>query len=257
MHWLKTLQFTILAIGIILSGLAYAEDEDEVRFKKGLVYVEPSAISSVEIEQEYSLVPYVDRRNKWGSAFSVGYSSYQPSNYEPDFSPVDFSDVYTSAELPLIELLITAKRNLSMGSIGVELGIGTYQNQSDDKELSDSSLTLIPVRLGASFYLDTLTPNPNFVPYVAGGMYTIFFKEELDGGSSHNGNTELAAYFHGGVAFGLGWIDPEGARLGFQESGLEATYVYLELQKYMASANTADGDFSNDVSYAGGIKIEF
>jgi hypothetical protein len=257
MHRLKFLQLAILVIGIILSGLAYAEDEDEIRAKKGLVFVEPSSVTSMEVQEEYKLVPYLERRHPWGFAFSFGYSTYEPVYYEPDFSPVGFSDVYKSAELPLLELVITVKRNLSIGSVGMEFGAGSYQNSSDNKELSDSSLTLIPLRAGGVFHLDALTPEPMFVPYLGGGAYTIIFREELDGGSSHNGNTQVAAYFHGGVGFSLSWLDREGARQAFQESGVESTYAYLELQKYMASSNTVDGDFSNDVSYAGGIKIEF
>lgn len=240
-----------------MSGLAYAEDEDDARAKKGLVYVEPSAVSSVESQEEYKLVPYVDRRNKWGFVFGVGYSTYEPINYEPDFTPVNFSDVYTSPELPMIELQVTVKRNIPLGSLGMEIGAGIYKNDSDNTELSDSTLTLIPVRVGASLHLDTLTPDPIFVPYIGGGAYTMIFREELPGGTSKNGNTEVAFYIHGGAALSVGWLDRDGARLAYQESGVEATYLYAEIQKYMPSNNVADGDFSNEVSYAGGLKLEF
>lgn len=88
-------------------------------------------------------------------------------------------------------------------------------------------------------------------------MYTVIFREELTGGSSNNGNTEAAFYFHAGAQFQIDWIDRDGSRLAFQESGVESTFIYGEMQSYLASGNTADGDFSNDVSYAGGLRVEF
>src|SRR5262245_18617575 len=110
MRWQKILHLCIFDFGIILSGLAYAEDlsdEEDERAKKGLVYVEPSAVSTMETEGEYKLVPYRERRPKWGSVYNVGYSSYEPIYYEPDFVPVDFSDVYESPELPMIDVTVT------------------------------------------------------------------------------------------------------------------------------------------------------
>ncbi len=219
--------------------------------------VEQGSVLTSAIQEEYKLIPYRERRPRWGVTFALGYSSYEPINYEPDFVPVNFSEVYKTPDMPLLELLVTVKKNMTMGSLGVEVGVGGYNNTSDNKEISDSTLNLIPIRVGASFYIDALAPEPVFVPYIAGGIYTIMFKEELNGGSSNNGNTQISTYFHGGIALSLDWIDRDGARLAFQESGIEGTFAYFELQKYMASGEPADGDFSNDISYAGGVKIEF
>lgn len=249
----------ILVVGTFWSGLACAEGEDEIeeRAKKGLVLVEPSVVADVKTNEEYKLVPYRERRAGWGSTFSLGYSSYEPIYYEPDFTPAQFTDVYSSPDLPMTELLVAVKKNLSIGSFGVEFGVGGYMNESDDTDLSDSSLLLIPLRVGAVFYLDAMTAEPIVVPYVAGGGYTVIYKEELTGGSSNNGNTQISMYAHGGIALSLNWIDRDGARQAFQESGIENTFAYFELQKYIESGAESDGDFSNDVSYAGGVRVEF
>lgn len=256
MHRLNLL---IFVFGIIWSGLAYAEDEDrkELGLKDGMVLVEQGISTTSEVKEEYSLLPYRDRRPRWGSTYSVGYSSYEPVNYDPDFVTASFSDIYKSPDLPLIELAVAMKRNMKIGSLGFELGVGIYRNNSDNTDLSDSSLQVIPVRLGLVLALDTLTPNPYLVPYAGAGAYTMVFKEELAGGSSNNGNTQAALYFHGGLQMSLGWIDPTGARLAYQESGVEGTFIYAEVQSYMASSNVADGDFSNTTSYAGGLRLEF
>jgi hypothetical protein len=148
------------------------------------------------------------------------------------------------------------KRNGSFGSFGLEIGAGIYQNKSDNPTYGDSALRLIPIRLGAALFLDTLGPEPIVVPYIAGGAYTISFREEL-GGNSHNGNTQVAGYVHAGLAFQLDWIDRKAARVSFQDSGIQSTFIYLEGQNYMKSGNVQDGDFSSDINYAAGFRVEF
>ncbi len=255
MHRLNLL---VIVFGIILSGLAYAEDEDpEELNKKGLVVVEPVNVIISRDGEDYALVPYRERRPRWGVTTSIGYSTYEPINYEPDFVAANFSDVYKTATVPMLDLLFSVKRNMGFGSIGVEFGAGYFEISSSSKETyGDSTLNLIPARLGLVVALDTLTPNPIFVPYFAGGAYTMVFDESL-GGNSHNGNTQVSGYFHGGVAFSLHWIDRHGAIIAYRESGVEATYAYLEVQKYMQAGNEADGDFSNEISYSGGLRLEF
>ncbi len=240
-----------------MSGLAYAEDEDpeELR-KKGLVVVEPINVIVVREDADISLTPYRDRRPRWGVTASVGYSSYEPLNYEPDFVTANFADVYGNPSIPMLDILFSVKRNMSFGSLGVEFGAGYYAVSSRDASLGESTLNLIPARLGAVVALDTLSASPIFVPYFAAGAYTMVFDESL-GGNSHNGNTQVSAYIHGGVAISLHWIDRVGSIVAYRESGVEATYAYLEAQKYIAAGADADGDFSNEISYAGGIRLEF
>lgn len=241
-----------------MSGLAYAEDEDpEELQKKGLVLVEPVNVIVSREEGANALAPYRERRPRWGVTTSIGYSTYEPLNYEPNFVASGFTAVYSDPNVPMLDLLFSVKRNLSFGSLGVEFGAGYYDVSSIDKEINgNSSLNLIPARLGVVVALDTLSPNPILVPYIAGGVYTMVFNESL-GGNTHNGNTQAAPYFHGGAAFSLHWIDRMGAVVAYRESGVQATYAYIEAQKYMPAGADADGDFSNEISYAGGIRLEF
>lgn len=251
----------IIVIGVFFSVFAYAEDEIETNddggsTKPGMVLVEPTHIVATSVEGEYRLESYRERRKRWGGTVGIAYSTYEPINYEPDFVARDFSDVYTSPEMPMIELSVSVKRNFSFGSLGGEVGVGVYTNESDNLQLGDSTLTLIPVRAGAVFYLDMISAEPTFVPYIAGGVYTMVFKETLEG-VSKNGNTQAAPYFNGGIAFQLDWIDRQAARVAYEDSGIESSFFFLEVRKQMASANAADKDFSNDVSFAAGLRSEF
>ncbi len=241
-----------------MSGLAYAQGEnaEEEANKRGMVLVEPINVIISENEEDFSLRPYRERRPRWGITTSLGYSSYEPLNYEPDFVAADFSEVYSNPTVPMIDILFSVKRNMTIGSLGVEFGAGYYEVSSFDKSYGDSSLNLIPARIGAVFAMDAISANPIFVPYIAGGVYTMVFNESL-GGNSHTGNTQAAAYFHGGVAFSLEWLDRYSAIIAYRESGVQATYAFVEAQKYMPAGAAADGDFSNDISYSGGVKLEF
>jgi len=252
------LYFLILAIGILCGGFTYAEDEIDEDFgvKKGWVYVEPTYVQTSKTDGEYLLEPYIVRRNRWGSTFSLGYNSFQPREYEPNYVTAEFSDVYTKPELPLIEFNVLIKRNLSWGSLGAEITVGIYKNESDDTELIESSLDLYPVQIGALFSFDTLRSEPWYVPYGAIGVHSIIYKEGL-AGNTFKGNTQVAPYAKAGVAFQLDWIDRKAARISYQDSGIESTYIYAEVKKLLASAAAQDPDFEVPFTWGAGMRVEF
>lgn len=250
----------IFVIGVSASGLAYAQDEisaDGGSVHPGMVLVELPQTLSTGVGAEQILKPYRERRARWGGTFALDYSSYEPVNYEPDFFAGEFGDVYTSPETPMLDLSLTVKRNLSFGSLGVEMAAGFYSNDSDNLLNSDSTLQLIPVRLGAIFFLDTLSPEPYIVPYVSGGGYVMLFSEKQTAGVTKNGTTQVAPYANLGVQFQLDWIDRPHARIAYEDSGIESSFLMLEVRKQMASSAAKDPDFSNEVSFAAGLRVEF
>lgn len=241
----------------MLTSLAYAEDEseEEAANKRGMVIVDPANFYTNKAEGEYTMLPYADRRGRWGTTISLSYSSFHPINLEPNFGPT-FDEVYSDAELPLIELSMLVKRNLRVGSLGGELSIGAYMNDADYDTFGESTLTLYPIRLGAVYAMDTFSKDGWFVPYVSGGAYIVMFKEELEA-VSDNGNTQVAPYFRGGVAMTLDWIDPIGARRAYIDSGIQRSYAFVEVQKQEASSAESDPDFSNELDFGAGIRVEF
>jgi hypothetical protein len=256
MHLAKLL---VIAIGVFSSGLAYAQDEimseDQASSAK-MVIVEPTHTMTTEIEGEYRLVSHRERRSNWGMTASLLYSSFEPVNYEPNFAALEYKDVYTTPEMPMIEMVVSSKMNLELGSVGIELGFGGYKNESDHQDLLESSLLLIPVRLGLVLALDNIGPEALLVPYVSLGAYTVFYREGL-GGNSFNGNTQPAPYFHGGLAVSLDWIDRRAARIAYEDSGIQSSYVFAEARKQMASDAGSDPDFESDIYWAAGVRVEF
>lgn len=258
MHGLRLL---IIVIGIFLSGLAYAQGEGEVNedggsTKPGMVLVEPDNIVKTAVEGEYRLKPYRERRGRWGMTFSAAYSTYEPLDYEPDQVTEDFADVYSTPEMPMIEIALGVKRNLDFGSLGGEVAVGVYMNESDDPTLGHSTLQLIPIKLGATLYLDTLASEPLFVPYIAGGVYTISYKESL-GGTSNNGNTQVAFYANAGVEMQLDWIDRENARVAYESSGIQSSFLFAEVRTMTEGGAEGDPNLASSMSFAGGLRVEF
>ena len=119
------------------------EDLDEIKGppngQSGWVIVEPMNILPSDSKEVINTIPYKYRRKKWGQAISVAYSLFYPDGLESNVGALNFDDVYDkSAETPMTEIQFNIKRNMSIGSLAVEIGLGFYSNDSDS-DLVDSS----------------------------------------------------------------------------------------------------------------------
>ncbi len=254
----KFLSLLPVCIGLFCGSLRAAVEEPDPQklAEDHMVFVEPDYVSKVKVDDVYGLVPYLERRPRWGKIFSLGYCNYEPVNLETNFTQYLYGDVYGPPSVPLLELEFAIKRNWDFGSLGGELSFGGFDNSNSDPEYVSSTLTVIPVRVGAIFSFDTVMTNGLIAPYFAGGVYTMIYKESL-GDNSLKGNTLIAPYFIGGVAMGLDWLDRKASRIAFQDSGIQRSYVYLDIRKYFASASPKDPDFSSDLNWGAGIRVEF
>lgn len=257
-HPLGILSALFCCIGILcVSFTSKAEEPDPERLaRENKVYVEPSYISTTAVNGEYRLIPYAERRGRWGTTVGLSYESYEPREYEPNYANETYDGLYGSPSLPFIELQFTVKRNFSSGSLGLELGVAQFQNGSADKNFVDSELTLTPIRLGVVYALDNLGAEPYWAPFVSAGAYIIMYKEVL-GENSFNGNSQVAPYFTGGIAFPLDWIDRRGARRAYEESGIERSYFVVDGRMLMASSSEQDPDFSSSFHWGAGLRVEF
>ncbi|MCB0364247.1 MAG: hypothetical protein H6624_14105 [Bdellovibrionaceae bacterium] len=257
-----------LLIGILLIGIDSLAETPDLRLANqerlpasendpndGLVVVEPTNVVPISRSGEFKLLPYKDRRRKWGKTFSISYSMFAPVYYEPNFYAVNFEEIYTSDDIPLIELNFSWKRNYGFGSLGIEFGLGIYENESDVVELP-SRLKIYPIRLGAVFAMDNLFEEPLFVPYISGGAYTVHYAEEV-ASSSVNGFTQASFYVAGGLMMQLNWIDKQAALESYVDSGIENTYLFIEGRKFFASSATKDPDFETDLHGTAGFRVEF
>jgi hypothetical protein len=226
--------------------------------KENLVEVEPlGVILSPDGKTTGDLVPYRDRRAKWGAEFSITYSLFHPTNYESDFadpSLINFENLYGVGGL--VELAAGYRYKFAMGSLGLDAAYGFYTNSADDTSFGDIKLNVQQIRLGGKFVMDAVMKEPYIAPYVGGGAYVAFFSEKLSG-NSFNGQTDPAGYYYGGLMFQLNWLEKPAAIDAYTESGVENTYLFVEARKYLASSTARDPDFSTGMDLAAGVNLEF
>ena len=232
---------------------AVSEPEAEITYPSD-VEVEKNVFSSAtktcKCEFNY-LKPYRERRSNWGFLWGVGYSSYNPDDYPPNFVVnTTFDDYYGIAESSLIELTLGLKWNMAVGSITFELGGGNYLNQGKD----DSTLKLTPARAGLTLALDALFPEPVVVPYVSIGAYTMFYEEKL-ASQKISGNTAIGIYYTGGARVQLNGIDPDSSAESYDETGLENTFLFAEARSFMETSGRFN--FDSPIQVGGGLIFEY
>lgn len=224
-----------------------------------LVEVESNNIVTSDLSTIYTLVPYSIRRDKWGQLFSLGYSLYNPVNYETDYLATglsDFDSLYDSAEGPMLEATYTVKYNFFAGSIGIDFGFGFYSNDAADEVLGNASLDLKIARLGLRVALDNMSTEPYIVPYGIVGAYEAIYSETQDN-AELSGTTGFAFYYGAGIKAQLNWMDKVSAVEAYTESGIENTFLFAEIRQYTAASETDDPDFSTDPDLGFGITLEF
>lgn len=197
------------------------------------------------------LKPYAERRGTFGFNVGVGYSTYTPLDYKPDFVVNNtFENYYGAAETPLIEVQLGPKWNMGLGSLSVDLAGGYYKNENRDL----GELTLMPARAGATLALDTLWQIPYVVPYASGGGYVVFYEEKLRS-QRVGGNTPVGIYYAAGLGFQLNWLDETSASIAYDETGLENTYLFVEGRSFVAAGNLPN--LGSEIQLGAGLKLEY
>lgn len=224
--------------------------------QSGWVVIEPINVLPSDSKNVINIIPYKYRRKKWGQTISLAYSSFYPKGLESNLGALTFDDIYSkNATSPMIEVQLTFKRNLFLGSFAVEIGAGFYANKSNS-ELVESELEIIPVRLGANFVADAIFDTPYVAPYVGGGGY-IFKYKETQGTTSFNGTTQAALYSTIGINVSLDWLEKRASGMAYLDGGIETTSIFLEARKYFASSDEADPNFETDWDGQAGLRLEF
>lgn len=221
----------------------------EVEVEKSVYY---NKLQTKDCDCKYTyLMPYRERRSTLGTTVGIGYSTFSPDNYKPDFVVNEtLESYYGYAESSLIDLTIGIKWNMFLGALSFDFGAGYYMNEGKD----DSTLTLIPARAGITLSMDTIFSEPYVVPYATVGAYSVFFNEKL-AAQKKEGNTPIGLYWAAGVQFQLNWLDENTAIVSYDETGLENTYVFAEARSFLES-NELD-DFSTDPQVGAGLRVEY
>ena len=249
----KVNPFLALLIGLSLLGIEGLCQENLANADPQLVEVELSPLIPLDSSGSFYLLPYRYRRTTWGSTLGLSFGTFVPLNFEPNYYADEFGDVYGDQSYGMVELHFSIKRNFSLFSLGLDLGTGFY-NASAAKGYQ-SNISVIPIRAGLRLSLEGLSDEGYFVPYVAGGAYTMMYDESQSGNSSA-GNTQAALYGSAGVQVQINWLDPVSAIEAYRESGIENSFVFAEARYFGFSAAPQDPDFSA-IYFSLGMMVEF
>ncbi len=220
-----------------------------------LVEVEPSSYN-ITRDDGSALPPHKDRTQGWGFTLAVGAGYYYPVKYNPSVSIESFQSIYGVDKNISPDVQLQLKKSFKALSIAADLGVGFLSASSHKSSGIDSSLTLMPIRLGASVVLDGILKTPYVAPYGSVGVYTNMYKE-TQASVSYGGNTQAAMYYSFGSLFLLDWLDQPSADRAYTEASLQATYIYVEGRQYMKSGNETDPDLSTGLDPNLGVRLEF
>jgi hypothetical protein len=251
----------IIHPAILLSILGFASQvfnraiaQDFVtRSPAGLVEVEPAPYVPTQTKGGFDLVPYRERRESWGGYITFSAGNYAPLNYTPDNFVESFDEVYPTTNYSFYEFSYSIKKNFSLGSISLDLGLGMLTLESN-KDYEGSKFEFTPMRVGLSLNLDSLMGEPYIVPFVGGGVYSAKYKETYDG-AEVGGSTTAAMYFSVGTLIQLNWLDKETSRDAYTDVGIENTFLVAEYRTLVASTSDEDQDYSGSFLNVG-FRIE-
>lgn len=211
------------------------------------------------------LKPYRDRRPTWTREIEVGASQYEPINYVSNIITTngtttdDFESFYQYGDVPSPTIGFEFKRNFSFGAISLG-AMGSYYSSTQ----GDAEITLMTPALKVSLYLDTLFDEPYIVPYgTVGYAYTMYNESDSLTGLELSGASDNL-FVGVGLLFQLDWLDSSAARDAYSNSGIENTFIFVEVRTYLDQGiigikedPDVYADFSSLTYIAGGVKLEF
>lgn len=204
--------------------------------------------------------PYKQRRKALGATISLGYSLWNPNNYNsfntlrdtppPQGPPqnLDFASLYGTKTLRdgntgYISFLAALKYNLpTAAALSLGLGAGYYRNKGNN----NLDLFMIPITTELTLTIDGIMNEPYFAPYAGIGLAYVYFKEtypttaprpdnpnipndpspppeNITTTADQTGN-QFVLYYSAGVLLQLDWLEKTADR-SMQLIGVENTYI--------------------------------
>lgn len=253
----RLLSTTILALTVFCSLQSFGQnsEDSEVDDPNALVEVRHSPyVYSAGDSSIVTLTPYLERRTNFGFYLGLGFSQYAPKFVSDQQTTQGQSNQYTeSSGTSLTELSLSPKWNFPLGSIALDLGGGYYEKPALSG--APNGITVSMYRAGLTLTLDALGSEPLVAPYFSGGVYEMNYNETLASGSS-TATTAVAPYVGGGLLIQLNWIERDTSMTLYNDSGIENTFLYVEARDYLRGS-TDDPDFSDQMAFGAGLKVEF
>lgn len=195
------------------------------------------------------------------TASTIHIGTFSPTKLENPDTHFVFEDFYETGN-PAILYDYEWQVSSRLGKAGLKLGTGLamasgngrfkndYNGEIEPKE--KFTFVVFPNTLGAIVRLQFMK-NQIFVPYAEGGGAAFVFGEFRDDGKMPKAGGALGAYFAGGVAFSLNFLDPVSMLELDREYSINSVYLTAEYRQYVGFGNF---DFTSEV-INGGMTLEF
>lgn len=217
----------------------------------------PSADNLVEMHVPIDLsLPYRERRGSGGILFGLNYEIIRPTDYASFVDLDPYSDMFGSSQMPVYQVQMGYKYNISAGALALNLGYGSGYVEGMDSNSQKRTLNITKSSVMVSYIMDTLFPEPYVAPYVAAGVARFDLQEGVAGVTSKHGNSPIGIYTVG-LMFQLNWLDPTMTADNLIAVGLQNTYLDLFLSKYDGSTNDNDPEMQTGFNLGAGLRLEF
>lgn len=244
-------------ISLVGPGIAWAQDESLDGPAEGEIieYNDPNALVEVHVTQDI-LAPYKERRENHGLYFGVQYEPLVLKNYQSTLqSGVKYSGLFGDNAISLIRANMNYKYNFSLGSLALGGDIANGEVKGSQSGTA-TTLSVMKYGLNLQFTIDNVWAEPYAAPYFGLNIWQMDISEKSPS-DSYSGVTQMGYNYMLGVLVQLDWLDPDTAKQGTFNSGLENTFLDLYITQYAKTESAEDPNTETDIGYGAGIRLEF
>lgn len=205
--------------------------------------------------------PYRDRKENRSIIF--GFSNEKPvfKNFRSRIDDLTYDEIYKSNSVDFFQGELGLKYNFGVGGLGASLMYG-YGEVDRSNNGFNSTLTVAKKGAKLTYTMDTLFKEPYVAPYATVQLLNWDWTEKLvdtttDARETKSGSTQWTTGFQGGFLIQLNWMDPDSALTAQNSSGMNNAFLDIFVSQYAATTGSEDPNFLTDMTYGGGLKLEF
>ena len=213
----------------------------------------------VEVRSNRTIfLPYKQRQNPWGFSVSLGGEFIYFPNLISQYDFNTYEDMFGTSLQTAMSFELGPKYNMSWGSLGLTFGYASL-NITDDRLGAEAGIKFNRYNTTLTYYLDMLSSEAYFVPYVAAGVWQADYEETNNQypGEVEKYTTEVGYHWRVGGLFSLGWLEPNTALRSRRTVGLQEAFLNLYVSSTYMSESNPDPDLESEMDIGATLLLEF
>lgn len=203
-------------------------------------------------------LPYKQRQNTWGFAFSLGAEQVDFPNLISQFDDNSFQSIFGSSGLSMLNIELGPKYNFSWASLSLLFGYGQLSAR-DSRIGVEAGLDITRYSSTAVLTLDNFWDEPYFVPYLGAGIWQSDYAETSSDlpGDVRKYSTEIGYHIRVGALLGLDWIEPATVLRARKQTGIKGVFVNVYASTSFMSESAPDPDLENEYDLGASLVFEY